>query len=166
MVIEIARNKEFFTFLEDAKAEIDIVRGDARLTLAEREDQEFDLLVLDAFSSDAIPMHLLTQEAMQLYLKKLAPEGIIALHISNRMLDLEPIIAKVATALGVVPLALEASPNEKEFDEGMRPSIWMVLVRDRSHADKLIGWRPAEAGPDTPLWTDDYSNILSAWSSD
>ena len=166
VVIDIAQNEDYFTLLKYAKADIDIVKGDARLTLQERADGEFDLLVLDAFSSDAIPMHLLTREAMQLYLRRVADHGIIALHISNRMLDLEPIVARVALDLGVVPLALEASPNQRQFDEGMRPSIWMVIVRDRSHADKLIGWRPAEPRPDTPLWTDDYSNILSAWSTD
>ena len=166
LVIEIAENDNYFTFLRDSKADIDIVKGDARLTLAERDDGEFGLLVLDAFSSDAIPMHLLTREAMQLYLAKVKGDGIIALHISNRMLDLEPLIAKVALDLGVVPLALEASPNERQFDDGMRPSIWMVIVRERAYADKLIGWRPAEPKPDTPLWTDDYSNILSAWSTD
>jgi hypothetical protein len=166
VVIDIAQNQHYFTFLHDSKADIDIVKGDARLTLAERADGEFGLLVLDAFSSDAIPMHLLTREAMQLYLRKIRDGGIIALHISNRMLDLEPIVAKVALDLGVVPLALEASPNQKQFDEGMRPSIWMVIVRDRADADRLIGWRPAEPGLETPLWTDDYSNILSAWSTD
>ena len=166
LVIEIAQNDDYFTFLRDSKADIDIVKGDARLTLAERGDGEFGLLVLDAFSSDAIPMHLLTREAMQLYLSKVRDDGIIALHISNRMLDLEPLIAKVALDLGVVPLALETSPNERQFDDGMRPSIWMVIVRERAHADKLIGWRPAEPTLDKPLWTDDYSNILSAWSTD
>jgi hypothetical protein len=166
LVIDIAQSPKLFTFLRDSKADIAIEKGDARLTLAERKEGEFDLLVLDAFSSDAIPMHLLTREAMQLYLRKSSDTGIIALHISNRMLDLEPIVAKVALDLGVVPLALEAAPTDRQFGEGMRPSIWMVLVRDRKHADRLIGWRPAEPHEDTPLWTDDYSNILSAWRTD
>ena len=166
VVIEIAQNPKLFTFLQDSKADIELVEGDARLTLARRPNSEFDFLILDAFSSDAIPMHLLTKEAVQLYLGKLKPGGIIAIHISNRMLDLEPIVAKVALGFGVVPLALEAAPTEREFDDGMRPSIWMVIVRKRADADKLIGWRPAEPKQDTPLWTDDYSNILSAWSTD
>jgi hypothetical protein len=166
LVIEIAQNDNYFTFLRDSKADIDIVKGDARLTLAHRRDGEFGLLVLDAFSSDAIPMHLLTREAMQLYLAKIKGDGIIAVHISNRMLDLEPIIARVAQDLGVVPLALEVWPNESQQAEGMRPTIWIVIVRERAHAAKLIGWRPAEPRHDTPLWTDDYSNILSAWAED
>lgn len=97
---------------------------------------------------------------------KVKGDGIIALHISNRMLDLEPIIAKVALDLGVVPLALEVWPNDSEEADGMRPSVWMVVVRDHAHAGKLIGWRPAEPRKGTPLWTDDYSNILSAWAED
>lgn len=166
LVVKIARDDSMFTFLRDSKANVDIVLGDARLKLNEQPDGAFGLLIVDAFSSDSIPMHLLTREAMQLYLTKTQSDGIVAMHISNRMLDLEPIVAKVAQSLGVVPLALEAAPNARQHAEGMRPSIWMVIVRDRSHADKLIGWRPAEPRADTPLWTDDYSNILSAWSAD
>lgn len=166
IVIDIAKNPMLFTFIRDSEADVEIVKGDARLTLDKREDGEFDLLVLDAFSSDAIPMHLLTREAFRLYLRKTAPNGIIALHISNRVLDLEPIVAKIAESLGITALALESAPNQRQYDAGMRPSIWMVIVRDPAHASKLIGWRPAESLPDTPLWTDDYSNILSAYSTD
>jgi len=166
VVIRIAQNPNLFTFLQDSLAQVQIVQGDARLTLGKRPDREFDLLVLDAFSSDAIPMHLLTREAFQLYFRKTTPKGIIALHISNRVLDLEPIIARIAKEMGVTALALESSPNQRQYDQGMRPSIWMVIVRDRSHAAKLIGWRPAKPHSDTPLWTDDYSNILSAYSAD
>ncbi|MDQ2986054.1 MAG: fused MFS/spermidine synthase [Armatimonadota bacterium] len=166
LVVKIARDEKLFTFLRDSKANVDIVLGDARLKLNEQPNGAFGLLIVDAFSSDSIPMHLLTREAMQLYLDKTQSGGIIAMHISNRMLDLEPIVAKVAQDLGLVPLALEAAPNERQHAEGMRPSIWMVIVRDRADAAKLIGWRPAEPKPETPLWTDDYSNILSAWSAD
>lgn len=166
VVIRVAQDPQLFTFLQDSKAELDIVRGDARLTLEKRADGEFDLLVLDAFSSDAIPMHLLTREAFQLYLQKTKPDGVIALHISNRVLDLEPIIAKISDSLGLYALALESAPSQKQYDGGMRPSIWMVVVRNPAHAWKLIGWRPAEPLQNTPLWTDDYSNILSAYSTD
>lgn len=166
VVIRIAKNPRLFTFLQDCKATVNIVEGDARLKLQDRPDGEFELLVLDAFSSDAIPMHLLTLEAFRLYLQKTTDEGIIALHISNRVLDLEPVIARVAERLGITALALESAPNQREYDEGMRPSVWMVLVRKREDASQLVGWRPAEPLPTTPLWTDDYSNILSAYSTD
>jgi len=166
VVINIAQDPKLFTFLRDSMADVGIVQGDARLTLEKRDDGEFDLLVLDAFSSDAIPMHLLTREAFRLYFRKTTPTGIIALHISNRVLDLEPIVAKIAEDLGVNASALESAPNQRQYDEGMRPSIWMVIVRDPAHASKLIGWRPAEPLADTPIWTDDYSNILSAYSAD
>jgi spermidine synthase len=166
VVIKIAQDPNLFTFLEDSEAKVEIVQGDARLTLERRRDNEFQLLILDAFSSDSIPMHLLTREAFRLYLQKTTPDGIIALHISNRVLDLEPIIAKISESLGLVSLTLESAPNESQHANGMRPSIWMVIVRDRTHASKLIGWRPSESLPDTPLWTDDYSNILSAYSAD
>ena len=166
LVVEIAENNDLFTFLRDSKAKVEIVLGDARLALQTRRDGEFGLLVLDAFSSDAIPVHLLTQQAMRLYFSKVAEDGIVAFHISNRMLNLEPVIARIAQAEGVEAFALEASPTETQSRLGMRASIWMVLARDKQHVSRLVGWRPATPQADTPLWTDDYSNILSAWSAD
>ncbi|HEV8060862.1 MAG TPA: fused MFS/spermidine synthase, partial [Gemmataceae bacterium] len=96
VVKRIAMDDSLFTFMTDSKAKMNVVLGDARLTLAGAPDGSFDLLVLDAFTSDAIPIHLMTREAMQIYKRKLAPEGILAINISNRYLDLEPVVARLA----------------------------------------------------------------------
>jgi spermidine synthase len=105
-VIAIARDPRLFTYLADAlrRGAVRVVAGDARVSLAAVADGSFDLLVLDAFSSDSIPAHLLTREALALYLRKLAPRGVMAFHISNRTLDLEPVVAAAADALGLLPL--------------------------------------------------------------
>src|SRR5207247_1962837 len=89
-VVKVARNPKCFTFVEDCRARVELVLGDARLSLANEPDRKYGLIVLDAFSSDAIPVHLLTREALQLYFAKLEDDGILALHVSNRYLDLHP----------------------------------------------------------------------------
>ena len=95
-VERIARDPSYFTYLEDCGARCQVMIGDARLSLARARPQQFGLIILDAFSSDAIPIHLLTREAMELYLSRLAPGGVIALHISNLHLSLSPVLGRVA----------------------------------------------------------------------
>lgn len=168
VVDKIAKDPTYFTFLRDTKADLDVVLGDARLTL-EKQSGPYNLIVLDAFSSDSIPIHLLTKEAMAMYESKLTPEGFISVHISNRYLDLEPILAKVAESLDMTAYVREDAPTDEETKLGKRPSRWMILTRSPSHIAKIIDrsfWTLSEPSSATPLWTDDYSNILSAFNQD
>jgi hypothetical protein len=163
-VIGIAQN--YFTFLSDSAAEIKIVPGDARLTLAHAPAYHYGLLIMDAFSSDAIPLHLLTKQALAMYLEKLADDGVLAFHISNRYLDLEPVLGDLAKDAKLVCLArhdLEISDEEKA--EGKAPSIWLVMARHREDLHGLAragGWRTVQ-GRGGRVWTDDYSNLISVF---
>ena len=100
-ILKIARDPRYFTYLRDSPAHIDVVLGDARLSLTHAPPHAYDLIIVDAFNSDAIPVHLLTREALGVYLDKLAPGGIVALHLSNRYLELEPVVAALARERGL-----------------------------------------------------------------
>ena len=164
-VERIARNPDYFTYLTDCKAEMDVVLGDARLTIGAEEDSHFDLLILDAFTSDAIPIHMITREAIAMYLEKLAPQGVLALHISNRYLDLEPIVGNIAADLGAVcHVRTDRDVSDEQRAEGRLPSVWAVIARRPKHLGQLTDnpeWEPVPQSPDYPIWTDDFSNILT-----
>jgi hypothetical protein len=164
-VERIARNPKYFTYLKDCRSKVDVVLGDARLSLAETPDGRFDLLILDAFTSDAIPIHLITREAVALYLDKLSDRGVLLLHVSNRYLDLAPIVGNIARDRGV-PCRIyrdgEVSPEERK--EGKFTSTWMILARQPDRLGKLLDdpkWEEVPDRPDLPLWTDDFSNIMA-----
>ncbi len=161
-VVPIARN--VFTYIRDSGAAVDIVVGDARTALARQEPQHFDVLVVDAFSGDAIPVHLLTREALALYRRHLAPHGILAFHISNRHVDLEPPIALLAASAGLEARHVHSLANERR---GEYTATWMLVTADPNFflQPELV----AHAfGPDTRpgvrLWTDDYSALLPVLS--
>lgn len=157
-VVDIARDPRYFTFLSEAQAEINIVLGDGRLSLLD-SDERFDLLVIDAFNSDAIPIHLLTVEAIETYFDRLAPGGVLAIHISNRHFTLEPVLGRIQSHLGLAGLVQFFSPSEADRGSGALPSHWVVLAREPASLAHLDGpWK--ELVDDGPLWTDDYSNIL------
>ena len=165
MVVRIARTPRFFTYLRDCAPRTNVVIVDARLSLGAAADGEFDLIILDAFTSDAIPAHLVTREAVALYLRKLSPGGVIAFHISNRYLDLRPVIialandAKVAGALG------ERSPDTEGRGKLYYGSRWMVLAKERETLSELVkidGWYRLGTSPESRLWTDDYTDVLGA----
>ena len=164
VVERIARDPRYFTFLRNSPGDVAVVLGDGRLMLQQAPSGEHDLLVLDAFSSDGIPAHLLTLEAMKLYLSKLAADGVIAVHISNRYLHLEPLVAALTQELGLFALA----NRNVQIDEGSRragrlPSHWVVATRDQRTLAGLTGlpdWRTLDRKVDVRPWTDDYSNIL------
>jgi len=164
-VIHIASKSGLFHFIPDSKATISIVQGDGRLSLAAQTDDQFGLIVLDAFTSDSIPVHLLTQDAISMYLTKLKPHGFLAFHVSNRYLSLAPVLAREATNLGLVAFYNDDSyVTDEEIQNGKRPSQWMILVRKRSDLPKSL-WRNRDwLAPDMAQkgWTDDYSNVLSA----
>jgi len=154
-----------FTYLASSLARINVVMGDARLSMENEirrhESQQFDLLALDAFSSDAIPVHLLTKEAFALYLQHLQPDGVIAVHISNRYLDLEPVVANVAKQFG---LSVVTISDNNEDDWWIYATTWMLVTRN-PELFKLDAIHSAAMPPDeaaaaaVPLWTDDYASL-------
>ena len=163
-VARIASNPRYFTFLRDSKADTRIVIGDGRLRIAEAPRRAYDLIVLDAFSSDAVPVHLLTREAVELYLSKLRPSGLLAFHISSNYLDLKPVIAGIARALDCTALTQEHRPAARQERMGADRSIWVVVAPDATRLAKLRSdrrWKPLDDSADTTVWTDQYSNILS-----
>ena len=169
-VARIARDSGYFTYLKESPAEVDVVLGDARRQLERVPDGTFGLIVLDAFSSDAIPVHLLTTEAFALYARKLAPDGVLAFHLSNRYLDLPPLVARAGAAHDP-PFAARVDADfatDGDRAEGKYPSVWAVLARDPADlgpAARDRRWQP-ERPRAGPVWTDDFSNILSVWKSD
>jgi hypothetical protein len=162
-VISLARDSGLFSYLRDCEADLDYEEGDARLALA-RGEERFGLLVIDAFSSDAIPVHLLTREAIQIYRKRLTPDGLMLFNISNRYLDLRPVLAALAEDAGLVCLYQEdLGLTSLEKREGKAPSQWIVLAPRREAVRKLLRrgvWQTLQPGPDDPVWTDEYKNPL------
>jgi SAM-dependent methyltransferase len=160
-VVEIARHQ--FSFLSDSPAKIEIALGDARLSLEREAPQGFDVLAVDAFSSDAIPVHLITREALATYLRHMKPDGIVAFHVSNRFLDLVPVVARIAREEGAHGLLVEDDPDEDDLT-GRSRSDWVLVSRSAAAlAAKPIvarGGAPAEDRPQWRTWTDDYSNLI------
>ena len=164
-VVTVAKSPQYFTFLSHcAAASVEMVLGDARLKLHSAPDQSYNLLVLDAFSSDAIPVHLMTQEALDLYLSKLAPGGMLLFHISNRNLELTGVVADLAKSRGLSGLSmLDLTPPQPN---GKDPSHWVVLTRNSADYGSLANDRDAKPLVSTGtenVWTDDFSNILSVF---
>ena len=163
-VAEIARDPRMFTFLSACAPTIPIVLGDARLTLAAAPTR-YDLIILDAFSSDTIPVHLLTREAFAIYLAHLAPHGVLVIHASNRHLDLVPVIAAAARAANLVALLKEVGKGEPVHDDFKAGSTVIAMARDTTDVDALTaqdGWRRLDPVATVGAWTDDYSNVLGA----
>jgi len=159
-VIRIARDPRRFEFLSRCAPESPVIAGDARLTLEASTDR-YDLIVLDAFSSDTIPVHLLTREAVAGYLSKLSPHGVLLLHISNRHLDLTPVVAKVAQSLGLAAFVREDRSAGDLLTTLKADARLVVLARDAADAGSVAGnWAPLRPDQSSALWTDDYSNIL------
>jgi SAM-dependent methyltransferase len=162
-VIHIARSE--FTFLADSKAKVEIALGDARLTLEREPPQGFDVLAVDAFSSDAIPVHLITREALQTYVRDLKPDGIVAFHVSNRFLDLIPVVARLAKELNLHATLISDDPDEEDEDRSFKSrSDWVLVSPDaKALAARAIvgaGAQPPKEHPEWRTWTDDYSNLV------
>jgi hypothetical protein len=164
-VVRIARDPTLFRFLSACTPDAPIIVGDARLTLSDEPDGLFDLIVVDAFSSDAVPVHLLTREAIAGYFAKLAPGGVLAFHISNQYMDLAPVVAASAAANGLVGMIGRSASMARDPVTFRTGSIVAVMVRQWSDLAGLAatpGWTPMAPDPTVRVWTDDYSNILSA----
>lgn len=167
LVRQVAYDTNYFSYLtEQTKAQVECVLGDGRLGIARLEDASCGLILLDAFSSDSIPSHLLTREAVSMYLQKLAPGGFLAFHISNRVLQLEPVMGDLAGSLGLVCYGYPDMANTPiEQEVGKEPSQWVVLARSESDLPRLLStkdWREVKPRPDARVWTDDYGNVLGA----
>ncbi len=161
VVERIARDPRWFSFLHYARAgKLEVVLADGRIGLGEASDEQYGLIVLDAFTSDSIPLHLLTREALALYLRKLAAHGLLALHISNRHLDLQPVLGTLAAdahLIGRVWGDLDVAP-------GKLASQWVVMARQERDLGQIAGdrrWQNLPAAPGAAVWTDDFSNIWS-----
>jgi SAM-dependent methyltransferase len=172
-VIRLARNPEYFTYIADAEkrgARITEVLGDGRLQLEKAPNQSYDLLFMDAFTSDAVPVHLITKEAVEMYLTKLAPDGVLVINIANRYLDLQPVLGNLGLALG---LKVRLCDGQGINGLHIYASRWAVLARHDEdfgvlpllpRTETTSEWREVPADDRIGLWTDDYSNLLQVYS--
>jgi SAM-dependent methyltransferase len=157
LVLDLARSQ--FTYLRDAPAKVEIVMGDGRLSLEREPNQQFDVLVMDAFSGDSVPVHLLTREAFAIYFRHLKPDGVLAVNISNRHLDFKPVVESAASDFGKIALVFEYEPED---DELLCYACSWALIMDRSTRDRFPGLHSGKvlrADSRFREWTDDYSNM-------
>lgn len=155
-VEQVARR--YFTFLSDSRAAVDVVIGDGRKALEAEKNGKYDLLVIDAFNGDAVPVHLLTREAVSLYMEHVKPDGVCLLHISNRYLDLAPPIANIAKSLGLVATSLDT--DKSRYVAVTRQPLKRLPVDASRYVRLRI--EPCAEQQDVGLWTDDYSNMFAA----
>ncbi len=156
-----------FSYLATSDAKIDLVMGDGRLSLEHEPPQNFDFLIMDAFSSDAVPVHLLTREAFAIYLRHLKPDGAIIVNISNRYLDLRPVVENAARAIGFQAHTIECEDGSDDEEDGawwLYGSTFVVLSQNRAFMDNYAlrnAASPSPSVPNTiPLWTDDYTSMF------
>ncbi|MBL8793499.1 MAG: fused MFS/spermidine synthase, partial [Planctomycetia bacterium] len=195
LAVEIARNPAYFTYLSDCRGKVDVILGDGRLKLKEAPDRKFRMLFMDAFSSDSIPVHLVTKEAVKLYFEKLTDDGVLVVNVSNRYLRPAPVLGNIGKELGLVGLTKwdsyyywgQSTPGKASSDWVIMARKWEDLepirARQRSawqaaEMNALLGlcqtnatipgiftryweWEELKADPAKPLWTDDFSNLLS-----
>jgi hypothetical protein len=157
-VITLANTE--FSFMRDSAAQIDMVLGDARLSMEKEAPQNFDVLAVDAFSGDSVPVHLITREAMAVYLRHLAPQGVIAMHVTNSYLRLAPVVLAVAQANGLHAVLV----HDEAENTPLRVTDWVLVARHPAllqagalrQAAKAIAPRP-----DLGVWTDDFNNLFA-----
>jgi spermidine synthase len=154
--------QKHFTFLRDSAAETTVVSGDARLLLEHEPAQAFDILILDAFSGDAIPLLLLTREAMAEYVRHMTADGVLACHISNLHFDLQPVMAGLASEFGFAFAFYESPAN---LETATKSARWCVMTRSPEMLDRILGTTRTELPPHKRpvLWTDDRSNLMEIW---
>jgi len=164
LVEKIARDDRLFTYLRDCPPRISVVIGDARISLSKAANHSYDVFILDAFSSDVVPVHLLTREAVELYLAKTAPDGMLLFHVSNRVMDLAPVLDRLAAELGLAAyIQNDLQINPEEWAEGKSPSRWILMARQAKFVAPVLAngrWEPLLGGLGGDLWTDDYSDLL------
>ena len=152
----LARSR--FTFLQDSPSRIEVVLGDARLSLEREPARSYHVLALDAFSGVTIPTHLLTVEAMEIYLRHLAEDGVIAIHVSNPYLDLGPVVRGLGRRFGLKMTRLGSAPED---DDVLESSTWLLLTRSGPMQDALRSFAEPDPGTREVLWTDDLHDLLS-----
>lgn len=163
----VAAARRYFTYLADTAARVEVVLGDGRLSLQQQDAARFDVLAIDAFSGDSIPVHLLTREAIALYAARTSDDGVIALHVSNRFLDLKPVVARVAASLGLHAMLIDDPEEDGRPDKAS--SDWILLSKTRRLLDLPALRDFAKALPSSEpkhLWTDDFSNIAAVLRRD
>jgi hypothetical protein len=167
LVVDIGTKQGWFTFMANCTPNAALHIGDARLTLAKQPSGSLDILVMDVFSSDTIPTHLLTREAFDIYDSVLAERGVMLVHISNRYLDLEPVIANESQARGWAVVLNKNDPTGAEFAGGETASVWVLIARSEDELTQTLppntqsAWRPLTLKPNMARWTDDHSSILN-----
>ncbi len=169
-VVRLSSAGGHFHYVERSKARCEFVMGDARLSIANEADGSLGAILLDAFSSDAVPVHLLTREAVKLYMSKLRPGGVVVFHVSNRYLELEPVVSGVTRDLGLVAaMRNDAVPDAESKSTLHFGSNWIAAARTREDLAPLlkrVGWEVMEARPGDRVWTDDFSSFVGIfqWS--
>jgi hypothetical protein len=162
-MVDTARDPKYFTYIQNCEPNLKPVIGDARLTFAREPDGIYDLIIVDAYSSDAIPIHLATEEAMEIYKQKLAPQGAVVMHVSNRHLELASVIVGIADANEMKSWVYsEDSGRDNEY---IFSTSVVVSAREEADVGKLASsgvWALTEAEDNQRVWTDDYSNVLGA----
>jgi hypothetical protein len=164
-VITIARDPNRFSFLSSCAPNVPIVLGDARLTFAAEPDQSYDLIIMDAYSSDAIPVHLATAEAMAIYRSKLAPQGVVMMHISNRHLELRSVVVGIAAANRLKTWTWDRKKEDSDDGEYVFSSDVAISAENAGDIGELANsesWTLTEPNPSVRTWTDDYSNVAGA----
>jgi hypothetical protein len=159
----ISTNPAYFSFLSDCRARWKVILGDARLTMEKAPPHSYGIIILDAFSSDAIPVHLLTKEAVEMYFSKLREDGVLMIHITNRYVDLAPVLAKLADERGFADLLRD---DDSDYEIGKDGSTWVLLARNENDFGGLAGnpdWKKIDRREEVNGWTDDFSNILSVF---
>ncbi len=166
LIVDLAKDPKMFTYLADSPAKISVVVGDGRRRI-EQSTATYDEIVLDAFSSDSIPVHLLTLEAFAIYRERLANEGILAVHISNRYLDLEPVVSAIADRLGMAVVTGNFAADEGQEAEGATGADWLLLAERPSTLDPYRDgiWRESRRDTSVRAWTDDRSDLLAVLHS-
>lgn len=164
LTVQIAKDSGIFKFLPKCAPNANIVLGDARLSLQKSNNNTFDVLFVDAFSSDAIPMHLLTKEALDMYMSKIKKDGAVAIHVSNKYVDLTPVLAgysKTANIKGY--LKNHTSSKQDKEDLSITSSSWVVLSKNKRFLKALLetkGWQDIASSSKKVFWSDDFSNII------
>jgi hypothetical protein len=162
-MVDTARDPKYFTFIKNCEPDLQPVIGDARLTFAKEPDGLYDLIIVDAYSSDAIPIHLATQEAMNIYKDKLTPQGAVLMHVSNRHLELASVVVGIADANDLKSWVYNEDSGRD--DEYIFTTAVVISAREEADVGSLASseqWVLTEANNNQRVWTDDYSNILGA----
>jgi hypothetical protein len=167
-VVRMAKNPALYTYVTDSKAKVNIKLGDARLRMAEATPGTYGLIAVDAFSSDAIPIHLLTTEAFQMYMKALKPDGVLMVHSSNRFMQLGPVVGAICEKLDLKCARCLDSVADDDEERNWRQdktSDWIMVTRSAATMDAVtkdvLAWEPVETKESIRAWEDGYSNVLS-----